>query len=381
MPVAFVWPRRLATGAHVEAGQLRIHDCVHVDGLVVGLYLVRAPWRPPVVVPVPPDGVVELPPGLGESGPMLALLRVEDPWTVTDWPIWPAQNVYMCDAPGVPVGTDDEEATISRYLAGDGALPACPRRLARLWRIVHLADELVSTGAPVNVRAQCSAVLCGQPGLAIAAILDAGLDSSVSVAALIISGLAALQPESADDMRAAERLWGVIPGAAAVLSSQALARPAAASTDIAGLLDAAAAQCGASLTSLLNGEGDPCAQVGQFGPGAERMALLTAEQLEAVWQAAAVVPQALLDADTRAVAARRMFDARRMPELARAARDATSSAQPVSTSAPLSRSRTNCLPRPRSVSSGSSAGCSPRWPAMWATSPGRTSSKRQWRSR
>ena len=54
------------------------------------------------------------------------------------------------------------------------------------------------------------------------------------------------------------------------------------------------------------------------------MAVLSAEQVEAVWQAAAVVPQALLDADTRAVAARQMFDARRTPELARAAREATS---------------------------------------------------------
>jgi hypothetical protein len=53
------------------------------------------------------------------------------------------------------------------------------------------------------------------------------------------------------------------------------------------------------------------------------MAVLSAEQVEAVWQAAAVVPQTLLDADTRAVAARQMFDARRIPGLARAVRDAT----------------------------------------------------------
>jgi hypothetical protein len=36
-----------------------------------------------------------------------------------------------------------------------------------------------------------------------------------------------------------------------------------------------------------------------------------------------VVPQALLDADTRAGAARQLFDARRSAELARAAREAT----------------------------------------------------------
>jgi hypothetical protein len=54
------------------------------------------------------------------------------------------------------------------------------------------------------------------------------------------------------------------------------------------------------------------------------MAVLSAEQVEAVWQAATVVPQTLLDADTRATAARQLFDARRTPGLTRAARDATS---------------------------------------------------------
>jgi 5-formyltetrahydrofolate cyclo-ligase len=65
--------------------------------------------------------------------------------------------------------------------------------------------------------------------------------------------------------------------------------------------------------------------------------VLTAEQVEAVWQAAAVVPQTLLDPDTRAVAARQMFDARRRPELARAAREATTivrSAEQLVTASP-----------------------------------------------
>ena len=110
MPVAFIRPRRLATGAHIESGRLMIHDCVPVDGLTVGLYLTRAPWRPPVVLPVPGNGAVELPPGLGESGPVLAFLRVEDPWTITIWPAWPERDAYLCEAPGFPAGADDDEA-------------------------------------------------------------------------------------------------------------------------------------------------------------------------------------------------------------------------------------------------------------------------------
>jgi len=325
MPVGLVRPRRLATGAEISGGQLRIRDCTHVDGLTVALYLARAPWRAPVILPVPRDGVVQLPPGVYEAGPLRVLLRVEDPWTVTDWPDWPTRNGYACDAPGIPASTDPEEDALSRFLAGERDLPALPRRVERLWRLIHLGDDLIAAGAPANLRERCSAVLRDQPGFAIMGLLDTGLDSGACVVGLISAGLATARPVIEDDTRAAERLWSVVPGAAAVLSSRLLAEPASTGQDrSAALIDAALVQCGPNLDALLDGAGDPSAQVGQFGPDAERMAVLSAEQVEAVWQAAAVIPQTLLDADTRAVAARQMFDARRTPELARAARDATS---------------------------------------------------------
>jgi hypothetical protein len=318
MPVAFIRPRRLATGAHIYLGRLIIHDSVPVEGLTAGLYLTRAPWRPPVVLPVPREGEVQLPTGLGESGPILVFLRVEDPWTVTSWPAWPGRDAYLCDAPGFLIGTNDEETALARYLAGDGDLPVWPQHLARLWRLVHLADDLLRTGAPTNIRAQCSAVLRAQPARALAALLEAELDAGAAVACLITVGLATARPVVVDDNRAGERLWNAVPGAAAVLASHVLAQPT--NTLSADLLDAAAAQGGDNLSRILDGYGDPCARVGQFGPDAERMAHLTADQLEAVWQAAAVVPKALLDADTRAAAARRLFDARHTPELSQAAK-------------------------------------------------------------
>ena len=325
MPVGFVRPRRLATGAEVIAGQLRIRDCVQLDGLTVGLYLARAPWRAPVILPVPGDGVVQLPPGACEAGPLRVLLRVEDPWTVNDWPDWPTHNSYTCDAPGIPVSTDPEEDALSKFLAGESDLPPLARRVERLWRLTHLADDLIAAGAPANVRARCSAVLRDEPELAITGLLDTGLDSAACVVGLISAGLATARPVIEDETRTAERLWSAVPAAAAVLCSRLLVEPACpGEAHSAGLIDAALAQCGPNLDAVLRGDGDPSAQVGQFGPDAERMAVLCAEQVEAVWQAAAVVPQTLLDADNRAVAARQMFDARRTPELARAARDANS---------------------------------------------------------
>ena len=322
MPVGFVRPRRLATGVEVSFGQLRIRDCVQVDGLMVAVYLVRAPWRAPVLLPVPRDGAVQLPPGARDAGPLRVLLRIEDPWTVTAWPDWPPSHSYACDAPGVPVSTDPEEDALSRFLAGEGDIPASPRRVERLWRLIHLAEDLIAAGAPADLRERCSAVLRKQPGLAITGLLDTGLDSAACVVGLVSTGLATVRP-SVEDIRAAERLWGFVPAAAAVLCSR-LARPTGPDDPWAVVADAALAQCGPNLGAVLRGDDDPSAQVGQFGPDAERMAVLSAEQVEAVWQAAAVVPQTLLDADTRAVAARQMFDARRTPGLARAARDATS---------------------------------------------------------
>ena len=83
-PSMFLPPREppsgpLATGAEVSSGQLTIRGRTPVDGLAAALYLARAPWRPPVIVPVPDDGVITLPPEVRDAGPLRVLLRVEDP--------------------------------------------------------------------------------------------------------------------------------------------------------------------------------------------------------------------------------------------------------------------------------------------------------------
>jgi len=320
--------RPLASGAEVSSGQLTIRDCGPADGLAAALYLARAPWRAPVIVPVPGDGVVKLPADVCEAGPLRILLRAEDPGTLTnwpDWPEWPARDSYACAAPGVPASADLEEEALSRFLAGERDLPVRPRRVDRLWRLIYLAGDLIAAGAPADLRERCSAVLRDQPRLAMTGLLDAGLDSAACVAGLIGTGLAAARPVMMDDLRAAERLWDVVPAAAAVLCSRLLAGPAYPDEDPAAVvMEAALAQCGPNLDALLRGGDDPHARAGQLGPDAERMAVLAPGQVEAAWPAAAVIPQPLLDASTRVVAARQMFDARRTPELARAAEDATS---------------------------------------------------------
>ncbi|MGH3295975.1 MAG: hypothetical protein ACRDP7_29670, partial [Trebonia sp.] len=110
MPVGYVRPRRLASGAGLNDGLLELHDATAVAGLTAGVYLGYAPWRPPVELPVGADGTATLPENLVNAGPLRVLVRVDDPWEATRWPSWPdARTSYAVQASGVPDLPDPEE--------------------------------------------------------------------------------------------------------------------------------------------------------------------------------------------------------------------------------------------------------------------------------
>jgi hypothetical protein len=130
-------------------------------------------------------------------------------------------------------------------------------------------------------------------------LADLGLDPDDTMVALISSGLAVALPYG-PQVGAVRKMWPVAP-AVAVLAG--------------GLSDAeclatAERQCGAALAEILGTGADPWGGVGRFGSEVERMVHMPLQQIESIWRAADVVPRALLDADTRASAARRLFDAR-----------------------------------------------------------------------
>jgi hypothetical protein len=334
-----VRPRRLASGADMDEGQIRLRDYRPVDGLMAGIYLAFAPWRAPVIHHVGSAGVVELPEDLRGAGPLRILLRVDDPWTTSAWPTWPTSGAFTCDAAGVPAGEDPDQARLSSFIAGHEDLPERLGRTERLWQLVHLADDLIRCGARADLKTRCSEALRRDPDAALLALLGAGLDHQDCVVGLIATGMAAIRPEpfteaGVDDdapgrsgeLERAGQLWSVQPAAAAILTGDLLRGADAASPGDA-VADEAIAQCGESLRAILRGEGDPHAEIGRFGPEAERMAMFSPDQVDALWQAAAVVPQAVLDADSRMVAARRLFDARAKPEVRKAAAHATSVAK------------------------------------------------------
>jgi hypothetical protein len=307
MPVARIRPRRLATGAEMVDGKLVLRDAATVDGLVVGVYSVYAPWRTPTELEVAADGTAALPDELQDAGPLRILPRIEDPWIVSNWPMWPGADAYTCVATGVPVSPDDqEEEALSRFVAAEGEIPELTKHLGLLWRLVALAPELVEAGARIDLAVACRRGLRVHERAALLALADEELSQPDVVHALITTGLAASMPEetpwTSHDKRFLERLWAGLPAAAALATCGLF------EDDV--IVDAATLQCGDSLTEIFKGHPDPYAAVGKFGPEARMFDRWEPEQIDAVWQAAAIVPQTLLDADTRLTAARQLFDAR-----------------------------------------------------------------------
>jgi hypothetical protein len=306
MPVGYVRPRRLASGVDLSAGKLVLRDAVVADGLTAGVYLAYAPWRPPAELAVAADGTAELLVGLRDAGPLRVLLRIDDPWVVSDWPAWPRSGAYAVPATGVPTSADYEEASLSRFVAGEADLPPLTDHLGWLWHLVDLAADLADAGARTDLAEQVTGEVLRQPRAALLALAGEELGQADVVRLLIATGIAAAPAESRawtqDEQRALERLWAILPAAAAVAAG-----------DLSGeddVADAATAQCGDAFAAILDGQRDPHLSVSRFGPNEERMATWPPGQVDALWQAALVVPKAMLDADTRLAAARRMFDAR-----------------------------------------------------------------------
>lgn len=338
MPVGIVRRRCIASGAELDYGQVCLRDYQHVDGLMAGIYLVLAPWRPPFLEPVQADGIVTLPDALSNAGPLRVMLRVDDPWTTSSWPAWPGSDSFTCAAPGVPSSGDTEEDLLSRFVAGHGELPSHLDHPERLWHLVHLADDLVRSGARSDLTERCGEALRSQPGPALLALLRTGFSPKACIQALILTAMTSTLPETPSVLKATPpenggegalasvgQLWSTMPAAAVILSCHLLPLLLADPADWRAVLaEDAVAQCGESLRAILRTSTDEAASIGRFGPEVEQMAHWSAEQIDAMWQAAEVVPQALLDVDTRMTAARRLFDARKTPEIRHAAASAES---------------------------------------------------------
>ncbi|MFY1614705.1 hypothetical protein [Micromonospora sp. WMMD736] len=314
-PAARCVPRRLASAVHLDDDRLVLVDGVRAEGLTAALYQVYAPWEPPYLARLSADLVSDpLPTRVTTAGPLVALLRIEDPWLPSDWPEWPGRdNAFdLAELTWQPTGQDPAGEAVSAYLAGAAALPDLPDIAPLLFDIYPRADDLRTRGVTANIRG-AAALLRPHPAAALAALTKHRASADQVVAPLVHSGLIALPPDRYVSATDEARLWTASPLAAMLASAHRL-------PDIASHADLGeqiAAVCGEVATHLLAGGPDPYETVGRFDQSAEVFALLPAAERDRVWRAMRVVPGGLLDADERMVAARHLFEVRVRPGLGR----------------------------------------------------------------
>ncbi|PZG01159.1 hypothetical protein C1I93_00120 [Micromonospora endophytica] len=314
-PAARCVPRRLASTVHIEGGRLVLVDGVRAEGLTAALYRVYAPWERPYLVHLGVNMVSDpLPTRVTTAGPLVALLRIEDPWLPSDWPEWPGRdNAFeLAELKWQPAGQDPAGEAVSAYLAGVGALPERPEIAPLLFDLYPRADDLRARGVTANVRG-AAGLLRPHPAAALAALTKHRASADQVVAPLVHSGLIALPPDRYVSTADEARLWTASPLAAMLASAHRL-------PDLAAQVDLreqVAAVCGEVAAHLLAGGSDPYETVGRFDQSAEVFALLPAEERDRVWRAMRVVPGGLLDADERMAAARHLFEVRVRPGLGR----------------------------------------------------------------
>ncbi|AFR08044.1 hypothetical protein [Nocardiopsis alba] len=325
VPVALVRPRRLADSAELREGAIEFDGFAGIEDVTAAVYVCGASWRPPVVLPVSTEGRAILPEALREAGELRVLLGIEDPWSISEHPRWPQPrdpNVLVCAAPGRPRGADaDEERLCAAFAEGEGldTLPVSHDNAVRLWRVLGTSEHLLRSGVPAERIEACAAALGRAPLPALLAHGGADLSAQESVWALITGGLAAAPVGQRVPAGRAAELWHRLPVAAALATSDLL--PLIGSEpeepEHAELLEQLEERCGPVAAALLRGEADPAAGSGRFDATTEFLARMPEDQVAAIWQAARVVPRALLDEDSRTQAALGLFTERNRSELYR----------------------------------------------------------------
>lgn len=305
LAMATLRPRTLFTGIELDDDTLVLEECVAAEGLNAYLFATRAPWREPACVPVV-DGRVKLPAWLNNAGPIRVTARIEDPWVPLPIPGWPqAGTSRLVEAEGWVTDGDAEETAISTFLAGQAHESVEVIDFVRLWTVRALLPGLGLDNRIADIAEAIETEVYGNPAAALSALTGSEAPSETIPSLMVRSCLAWANLVDAHEGSAPP--WtkrGALP--AALLS-------AADSLWSDDEIEAAISVCGDAVNGLLDGE-DPYAGAGRIDDSAELLDQNPALREQFI-RAARLVPQGLLSADSRVLAAMDLVAERRDPRL------------------------------------------------------------------
>ncbi|GAA1865832.1 hypothetical protein [Myceligenerans crystallogenes] len=313
--VGHIRPRRLCS-AIVPAGDgLEFVDSVDVEDLTAIVYATTAPWRAPVSLPVL-GGRAELPAELRNAGPLLVVVRVEDPWIPADVPEWPGQGEGRLVEIGGYVRSDETDLTaLSAFLADEGPEPDAVADLEAVWTARGLARRITSGSRAEAIGSALDRILRSSPREALLAVTESRAPGEMVPSFIVQSGLAwADLADAHDDEPVVWNLRNAVP--ATLLA----AADGEWSDDE---VQAAVTVCGSEVLSLLD-DGDAFPKAGLLDQSAVHFDRAPAALRDAMLRQMGLIPKGLLSLDARTAASIAFVERRRdgqLPKVVASSRD------------------------------------------------------------
>ncbi len=309
--VARIEPTRIANSAEIANNTLRLSNFSGGE-VEVRFWSVLAPWIPSESRQVDSMGECKIPDSMKGMGSVLVSWRRTDPWIPFSWPALPVRSEQLLIDLEPDPAICSESTLVLAGLQDPGHLASQEHAWAILHMFSHLND--LSTWHAVSGLTKS---LLHETVSAMITLAESKIPSENRLSLLIRSGILWSQTnqshsESPDDFTL-ERIYNSDPKVASlvIIPSFMSGHLSVQQIDLWRRLQK---QHGAALTEILTLSIDPFVRAGSFAQAAQ-LDQLSVEQQEEIIQAAHLLPKSTLDGDSRAWAARLLFQERDQPEL------------------------------------------------------------------
>lgn len=311
IPVAYVRPRQLASAASVTDGILSLEGATPVEGLMMLAYAHYAPWRKPTRIDFAPGEIsVELPEEVLREGAATFVVYVANPWVpmevpdLADWSTRSAFVVHWGD-PIEPI--DDPESGFRAWLAGRGPCPDSEKGLRIALKVYTLVPRFALRKEVDRLRSELASAVRTSRTHVVDQVLHSQADARDLFRLFVEADVVTVPRE---DWESSDLLWSFSPALGIVADSDEH-------------LGDRREQFRANLTAyagepalaILDDGVDPFAAVGKFGPATRVLDPMPQDRIDAIMAVANLLPQGLLDKDSRAQASKQLFDQRRQPSI------------------------------------------------------------------
>ena len=301
IPVGRVRPRQLVDAITIDPEDTHRLLLVgsHTDEpLEAAFYPRYAPWDGPKLGRSA-GSLIPIPTELNGEGEVRVVLRVEDPWIPFEWPReYPSRTVNIFDVVLGELSDTGEgnDRGLRSWLKRTATCPTDPSALTLAIELYAGEDLSKFRTHVVELREELAQAVSVNREYLPAAYSQA-IVRTAPIDLFVAAEVATLPPAS---YAHGASLWESSPLLAVLANTNSLR---SVTDDLGRVL-------GDSGNQILDEGVDPFAPQGRFGSNEELLARWPADRIESVWKSVNPVPGRVLDAETRVIAAKQMFDQR-----------------------------------------------------------------------